>query len=93
MGSRSCSSQARKNAKRIEIKWRKKNKGGMGFLPRMGKTNPHHDNTHENIVNGIEGLFGRAFEDCGMGIGEVLWKDTFKLENNDKVNDLVYNLK
>ncbi len=55
MGSRSCSSQARKNAKRIEIKWRKKNKGGMGFLPRMGKTNPHHDNTHENIVNGIEG--------------------------------------
>jgi hypothetical protein len=28
-----------------------------------------------------------------MGIGEVLWKDTFKLENNDKVNDLVYNLK
>jgi len=28
-----------------------------------------------------------------MGIGEVLWKYTFKLEDNDKVNDLVYTSK
>lgn len=64
----------------------KKNKGGEGFLARMEKKDPHH----EKIANGIEGLFGRAFEHYGMGIGEVLWKDTFKLEENDKVNDLVY---
>ncbi len=56
----------------------------------MEKEDPHHDNTHEKIANGIEGWFGTSFEHCGMGIGEVLWKDTFKLEDNDKVNDLVY---
>ncbi len=54
MGSRSCSFQARKNAKRMEIKWRKK-KGGMGFLARMEKKDPHRDNTHEKIANDIEG--------------------------------------